>query len=72
MPIVQAHLATRRYAHTDVSAVTPFLDQTLDGRNLPWHGAKDGISGTNPEQNPNNKAPQKRPKRALLRPGSLW
>ncbi|MEC8725229.1 MAG: hypothetical protein VXX97_03120 [Pseudomonadota bacterium] len=52
---------TRRYAHTDVSAVTPFLDQTLDGRNLPWHGAKDGISGTNPERNPNNKVAQEWP-----------
>ena len=50
---------TRRCAHTDVSAVTPFLDQTLDGRNLPWHGAKDGISRTNLERNPNNNAPQR-------------
>ena len=70
LPIVQTHLGHRRiettlrYAHTDVSAVTPFLDEILDGGALPWHGEGAGISGSNgtdPEQNPNNKAPQKRP-----------
>ena len=71
LPIVQAHLATRRYAHTDVSAVTPFLDKTLDGRNLPWHRAKDGISRTNPERNPNNNAAQRVRTRSVRKLGSL-
>ena len=68
LSIVQTHLGHRRiettlrYAHTDVSAVTPFLDEILDGGALPWHGEGAGISGengTNPERKPNNKADKK-------------
>ena len=68
LPIVQTHLGHRRiettlrYARTDVSAVTPFLDEILDGGALPKHGEGAGISGengTNPERKPNNKADKK-------------